>query len=267
MEEERIALGHGGGGRMTSDLIREVFLPALGNPRLEALGDAARLDPVPGGLAMTTDAFVVTPQDFPGGDIGALAVFGTVNDLAVSGARPVAISAAFILEEGLVRGDLERWVASMAQAARRCAVEVVTGDTKVVPRGQGDRAYVVTTGIGAVLPEAPPGPGSVREGDEVLVSGMVGDHGAVIAALRNGLDPGSLHSDCAPVWDLVEALLAAGVRPRFLRDPTRGGLGTVLGEMGEASGLSVEVRDGDLPVRPEVAGLCDLLGLDPIFLA
>ncbi|HOU53556.1 MAG TPA: hydrogenase expression/formation protein HypE [Myxococcota bacterium] len=267
MEREPIALGHGGGGRMTSDLIREVFLPALANPRLEALGDAARLDPVPGRLAMTTDAFVVSPQDFPGGDIGALAIFGTVNDLAVSGARPVAISAAFILEEGLARDDLERWVASMALAARRCSVEVVTGDTKVVPRGQGDRAYVVTTGLGAVQAGAPPGPEAIREGDEVLVSGPVGDHGAVIAALRNALDPGTLRSDCGPVWDLVEALLAAGATPRFLRDPTRGGLGTVLGEMAEASGLSVEVRDDALPVRPEVAGLCDLLGLDPIFLA
>jgi len=267
MEAERIALGHGGGGRMTADLIRGVFLPRLTNPRLEAMGDAARLDPVPGALAMTTDAFVVSPQDFPGGDIGALAVFGTVNDLAVSGARPVALSAAFILEEGLLQEDLRRWVDSMARAARRCGVEVVTGDTKVVPRGQGDRAYVVTTGIGAVLPGAPPGAGTVREGDMVLVSGSIGDHGAVIAAIRNGLEPGALRSDCGPVLDLVEALLAAGVRPRFLRDPTRGGLGTVLGEMGEASGLSVEVRDGDLPVRPEVAGLCDLLGLDPIFLA
>jgi hydrogenase expression/formation protein HypE len=177
MEEERIALGHGGGGRMTSDLIREVFLPALGNPRLEALGDAARLDPVPGGLAMTTDAFVVTPQDFPGGDIGALAVFGTVNDLAVSGARPVAISAAFILEEGLVRGDLERWVASMAQAARRCAVEVVTGDTKVVPRGQGDRAYVVTTGIGRSCRRLPRGPGRSGRGTKCWSAGWSGTTG------------------------------------------------------------------------------------------
>ncbi len=262
-----VTLGHGSGGRLTTDLIREVFLPHLSNPRLDVLGDAAWLPRVEGRLAMTTDGFVVSPRVFPGGDIGCLAIFGTVNDLAVGGAVPLALSAAFILEEGLPMDELRQVAASMGLAAQRCGVEVVTGDTKVVERGHGDGVFIATAGVGRLRDEPPTGPASVVVGDEVVVSGPVGDHGAVIAAIRNGIDPGALTSDCGPVLPLVDALYAAGIRPRFLRDPTRGGLATVLSELAKEAGLTVELREADLPVRDEVRAVCDLLGLDPLFLA
>lgn len=265
--DDVVTLGHGSGGRLTADLVREVFLPHLQNPRLAPLSDAAWLPRVEGRLALTTDGFVVSPRSFPGGDIGCLSVYGTVNDLAVGGAWPLALTAAFVLEEGLPLDELRAVAASMGQAAVRCGVEVVTGDTKVVQRGHGDGVYVVTAGVGQLRPQPPPGPGSVREGDEILVSGPVGDHGAVVAALRNGLDPGALRSDCDTVLPLVDALYGAGIRPRFLRDPTRGGLAGVLAEMARGAGLSAEIREEDLPVRDEVRAVCDVLGLDPLYLA
>mgnify|MGYP000966807852 CR=1 FL=1 len=262
-----ITLGHGSGGRLTGELVRDVFLPHLSNPRLDALGDAAWLPRVEGRLAMTTDGFVVSPRVFPGGDIGCLAVYGTVNDLAVGGSVPLALSASFLLEEGLPIDELKGFAASMGAAARRCGVEVVTGDTKVVERGHGDGVFVCTAGVGRLRDLPPTGVASVELSDEVVVSGPVGDHGGVIAALRNGLDPGALRSDCGPVLALVDALYAAGVRPRFLRDPTRGGLATVLAEFAKEAGRTVDLREADLPVRDEVHAVCDLLGLDPLYLA
>jgi hydrogenase expression/formation protein HypE len=266
-DSDVITLGHGSGGRLTNDLIREVFLPHLSNPCLDVLGDAAWLPRVEGRLAMTTDGFVVSPRVFPGGDIGCLAIYGTVNDLAVGGAVPLALSAAFVLEEGLSIAELRRVAASMGVAALRCDVEVVTGDTKVVERGHGDGVFIVTAGVGRLRAQPPTGASTVCLGDEVVVSGPVGDHGAIIAALRNGLDPGALTSDCGPVLPLVDALYGAGIRPRFLRDPTRGGLATVLAEFAKEAGVTVELREADVPVRDEVRAVCDLLGLDPLFLA
>ena len=265
---ERVQSGHGAGGRLTRDLVEAVFLRRLRNPALDALGDAALLPPVEGPLAFATDGFVVDPLEFPGGDIGSLCVNGTVNDLAVSGAVPLWLSAAFILEEGLPFAALERIAGSMARAGGEAGVGVVAGDTKVVGRGHGDGIYVATAGVGRVREGAPPGTGALRPGDAILVSGPVGDHGAVVAAVRSGITvEEALASDCAPVHGLVEALYAAGVRPLFMRDPTRGGLATVLAEAARASGLTAEVREEDLPVREPVRAVCGILGLDPLYLA
>jgi hydrogenase expression/formation protein HypE len=262
-----VTLGHGSGGRLTQALIRDTFVRHLSNPALEQLGDAAALDRVDGRLAMTTDGFVVKPIFFPGGDIGRLAINGTVNDLAVSGAVPLWLSISVILEEGFALSDLERVAASLADAAKLAGVSVVTGDTKVVERGHGDGIFVSSAGVGRLREQAPRGPKSVEPGDAVLVSGPIGDHGAVIAALRSGMELEGLQSDCGPVTAVVEALYAAGVRPRFMRDPTRGGLATVLAELAEESGHSLRVREAELPVRDSVRGVCDLLGLDPLYLA
>jgi hydrogenase expression/formation protein HypE len=262
-----VTLGHGSGGRLTHELVLQVFLRHLKNPALETLSDAASLDAIGGRVAMTTDAFVVKPLFFPGGNIGGLAVNGTVNDLAVSGAVPLHLSAAFILEEGFPLADLERVAAAMAGAAKVAGVHVVTGDTKVVERGHGDGVFVTTAGIGRLREAAPPGARAVRPGDAVLVSGPVGDHGAVIAALRSGMELAGLESDCGSVARIVEALYQAGVRPRFMRDPTRGGLATVLAELGGESGLTVRLHEADLPVRDAVRSVGEILGLDPLYLA
>lgn len=261
-----ITLGHGSGGLWTRDLVREVFQRHLGNPALDAMGDSAVVPQVPAGLALTTDAFVVHPLFFPGGDIGSLAVFGTVNDLAVAGSVPLHLTAAFVLEEGLSVEDLDRIVASMARAAREAGVRVVAGDTKVVERGHGDGVFIVTSGVGRMRAQAPEGARAVRPGDAVLVSGPIGDHGAVIAAQRMGLSCG-LCSDCGPVTALVDALYEGGVRPRFLRDPTRGGVATVLAEMAREAGVGVEVFEEAIPVREGVHAVCEILGLDPLYLA
>jgi hydrogenase expression/formation protein HypE len=262
-----VTLGHGSGGRLTHELVEAVFLRHLGNSYLEPLGDAAILPALSGSLAMTTDGFVITPLFFPGGDIGHLAVNGTVNDLAVSGAVPLFLSAAFVIEEGMPIGDLERIAASMAQAAANASVQVVTGDTKVVERGHGDGVFIVTTGVGRTRSDAPLGPKSVRSGDKVVLSGPVGDHGAVIAAHRSGLEVGTaLVSDCGSVARLVDAVYGAGVRPKFMRDPTRGGLATILAELAKDADVTVEIFERDLPVRNAVAGICDILGLDPLYL-
>lgn len=267
-ERDIVTLGHGSGGLWTRDLVREVFQKHLGNPYLDALGDSAVVPGISGLLAVTTDAFVVSPLFFEGGDIGTLSVFGTVNDLAVAGAVPLHLTAAFVLEEGLAIADLERIAVSMARAARHAGVTVVAGDTKVVERGHGDGVFIVTSGLGRMREEAPPGPLALRPGDAVLVSGPVGDHGAVIAAHRMGLDlAGGLQSDCGPVTPLVDALYAAGVRPRFLRDPTRGGLATVLAEAAREARLTIHVEEERVPVRDGVAAVCEILGLDPLYLA
>lgn len=254
-----VTLAHGGGGRVMQRLIRDLFLSAFGSD--DEQHDGAVLEPV-GPIAVTTDAFTVSPRFFPGGDIGSLAIHGTVNDLAMCGARPRWLSAAFVLEEGLPLEELQRIVTSMASAARNCGVRVVTGDTKVVERGRGDGLYITTTGIGEVLRRIRPS--DIRAGDAVMVSGPVGEHGTAVMLRRLGL-PEVLRSDAASVVEPVLALLRAGIGVHALRDPTRGGLAAVLCEL--AGALSVRVEEGRVPVRPEVSDACELLGLDPLHVA
>ena len=265
---ERILLAHGGGGRLTRDLIEKELLPALRNPALEQLADGAVLDVPPGRLAFTTDGFVVQPLFFPGGDIGTLAVNGTVNDLAMCGAEPLYLSLGLILEEGLPIADFRRVVASIAAAARQAKVVIVTGDTKVVERGKGDGVFVHTSGIGLVRATHPLGAAEVRPGDAVLVSGPIGQHGVAVMAVRDGLAFAKpIVSDCAPVAAAVLALIEAGVRLRCLRDPTRGGVAATLNEIAAQASVEIELDEAALPVTDEVAGACEVLGLDPLYVA
>lgn len=264
---ERVELSHGSGGRATSRLVRELFLKHLGNPALEALDDGAVLE-LSGRLAVSTDAFVVDPLFFPGGDIGKLSVCGTVNDVAMCGAVPKALAAAFVIEEGLELAVLERVVASMAEQARACNVAVVTGDTKVVPHGRGGGIFITTTGVGEVLPGVSVSGHRARPGDRVLLSGPVGDHGTTILAVRAGIElGGSLRSDCASVAGAAEALLRVVPEVHCLRDPTRGGLAAVLNEFAGASGVGFVVREKDIPVSTETLVACEILGLDPLGMA
>lgn len=268
--DREILLAHGSGGRMTQALVRDLFLPAFDNPALAMLEDAARVE-VGGGrrIAFTTDTFVVSPIFFPGGDVGKLAICGTVNDLAVVGARPVALSAGFVIEEGLPMGDLERVVASMRKTAEEAAVAIVTGDTKVVERGACDRLFINTSGIGVLDPPLPTGIDSVRPGDSVIVTGPLGDHGMAVLVARNDLRfDTAIKSDCAPLHDLIHALLdwmPDGVR--WMRDPTRGGVGTVLNELAAGHAFGVELEETRIPFRPEVRALAEILGLDPLYIA
>jgi len=265
---ERILLAHGGGGRLTQELVRELFVPALANPALQTLSDAAILDSLPPGRpALTTDAFVVDPPVFPGGDLGYLSVCGTVNDLAVAGAAPVALTWALVLEEGLDVELLRTFVAGAARAAAEAGVSIVAGDTKVVPRGKGDRAYVTTAGLGVVPPGRDLGDHHVGPGDAVLVSGPLGDHGATVMACRHGLAGEGLRSDCAPLAGLVGALLASGAQVHAMHDPTRGGLATTCHEVAGRSSSRVVLEQAAVPVRREVRGVCELLGLDPLYVA
>ncbi|MCP9926310.1 hydrogenase expression/formation protein HypE [Cyanobium sp. CH-040] len=264
---ERIQLAHGGGGSLMQELIRRELLPLYGEPA-PVLHDAASLA-LPGGrLAFTADSYVVQPLEFPGGDIGRLAVTGTANDLAMAGARPAHLSVALILEEGLPLALLRRMVVSMRAAAGACGVNIVTGDTKVVERGKADRLFISTSGIGVIEAAEPIGPGAIRPGDALLVSGDLGRHGVAILAARHGLDlqPPVL-SDCAPLWPQVAALLEAGLTPHCLRDLTRGGLASALAELAEASGLEFAVQEQRLPVLEPVARTCELLGFEPLHLA
>jgi hydrogenase expression/formation protein HypE len=264
---ERITLGHGGGGLLTLELVREVFVARLSNPALAVLDDAASLAGL-GPLVMTTDSFVVSPLRFPGGDIGKLAVCGTVNDLAVAGAVPRYLTLGAILEEGLEMPVLDAVVASIAAAATDAGVEVVAGDTKVVERGKGDGIYLNTAGVGVVREAWREGAPAPSHGDAVLVSGPVGDHGAVILAGRLGIDPGAeLVSDCAVVTPLVAALFDAGVVPSFLRDPTRGGVAGVLCDLAENTAREVRVDEGAIPVSAGAATVCELAGTEPLQLA
>nr|WP_246576721.1 hydrogenase expression/formation protein HypE [Actinospica durhamensis] len=269
VREERVTLAHGAGGKATHTLIEAVFLEAFRNPLLESMDDAAQLRLGDGALALTTDSFVVSPLFFPGGDIGDLAVNGTVNDLAVSGATPRYLSAGFILEEGFPIADLTRIVASMADAARAAGVEIVTGDTKVVQRGKADGCYINTAGVG--VPRRAPGAlglATVRPGDAVLVSGPVGEHGITIMLARGGLDlEADLVSDTAPVHGLVAGLLDAVPGVRAMRDATRGGVATVLNEIAAAADVAVVVEQDAVPVLPQVRGACELLGIDPLYVA
>jgi len=269
-----IRLSHGSGGGMTHRLIRDVFLRHLNDPELAKLSDSAVLRlPKRGGecdtqLAFTTDSYVVSPLEFPGGDIGKLAVCGTVNDLAAAGARPLWLSASWVLEEGLSMELLDRLVASMAEAANLAGVTIVAGDTKVVPHGLADGAYVTTAGVGVVPPGRQLGPEYLREGDAILVNGTIGDHGMAVLLQREGITMSSaLVSDCAALNGLVEALFDENVEVHCLRDATRGGVAGVLCEVAERAQLGVELEENDLPIRPEVAGACELLGFDPLFVA
>jgi hydrogenase expression/formation protein HypE len=261
-----VQLAHGGGGRLTRSLVADVFLSrfAPAGP----LHDSAVL-PVGGArLAFSTDGYVVSPRFFPGGDIGKLAVFGTVNDLAMAGARPQWLSAAFVLEEGLALDELARVAASMQEAARACGVQLVTGDTKVVDRGKGDGLFVTTAGLGLVPDGVEIHPKRVRPGDVVLVSGDLGRHGIAVLSVREGLAfETPVESDCGEVASLVAALIAGGVDVRCLRDPTRGGLATALNEIAIDGGVAIEIDEEAVPVSDPVAGACELLGLDPLYVA
>ena len=262
-------MSHGAGGKATHKLIEGLLLPALDNPALASLADAALIPFGDNHLALTTDSFVVRPLVFPGGSIGELAVNGTVNDLAVSGATPVGLSAALIVEEGLETEVLAREVEAMAAAAEKAGVPVATGDTKVVERGKGDGLYVVTTGVGIADPELSLSSASVRPGDKILCSGTLGDHGAAILIARGDLElEAEVLSDTQSLVPLVEALKqAAGPGLRFMRDPTRGGVGTVLNELARDSGYGVALWEERLPVLDVVHGACEILGIDPLYVA
>ena len=265
----RIDMSHGAGGKATHKLIEGLLLPALENPALSPLSDAALIPFGDDHLALTTDSFVVRPLVFPGGSIGELAVNGTVNDLAVSGATPLALSAALIIEEGLDTEILSHEIEAMAGAAERAGVSVATGDTKVVERGKGDGLYVVTTGVGLADPELNLSSASVSPGDKVLCSGTLGDHGAAILIARGDLElEAEVLSDTRPLTPLTRALKeSAGPGLRFMRDPTRGGVGTVLNELARDSGYGVALWEERLPIRDVVNGACEILGIDPLYVA
>ena len=267
---EVVLLAHGAGGQLSHDLVERVFAAAFANPLLAPLDDSAVLPAPPAGsrLAFTTDSYVVTPLFFPGGDIGRLAVCGTGNDLARSGARPLGLSAAFIVEEGFSLADLERVAASMAAAAREAGVEVVAGDTKVVERGQADGCFITTAGVGLIGPGVDIAGANARPGDAVLLSGPVGDHGLAIMSQREGLRfETPLESDVAPLNGLVGEMLAASSQVHTLRDPTRGGVATTLNEIARQSQVEIVVEEASIPVQPAVRGLAELLGLDPLYVA
>jgi len=263
-----VLLAHGGGGRLMHQLIEKLFVPAFGSASRDARHDGAVFESGAGRLAFTTDSYVVRPLFFPGGDIGMLAVNGTVNDLAMCGARARFLSASFILEEGLPMETLWRVVQSMQRAAAEARVELVTGDTKVVDRGKGDGVFINTAGIGVVMAPAPIGPTSVRTGDAVIVSGDLGRHGMAIMAVRENLSfESAIESDCAPLVDPVMALLDDGVEVHCLRDLTRGGLASALVEIAEASGLAIAIDEAAIPVPEDVRGACEILGFDPLYVA
>lgn len=275
---EQILLGHGGGGTLSADLIQRLFLPALGNEVLNALEDQATIPldeelaksngPSAARLAFTTDSFVVKPLFFPGGDIGKLAVHGTVNDLAVGGAKPLYLSAAFILEEGFALDPLRRIVQSMREACEEAGVQLVTGDTKVVDRGHGDQIFITTSGIGLVPAQRNLSITHAKPGDRVLVSGTIGDHGITILSVREGLEFETvLESDSAGLQDLTETMLKACPSIRCMRDPTRGGVSSTLNEIAAASRVGIRIEESRIPIRPEVHAACEMLGLDPLYVA
>ncbi len=262
---DKILLGHGSGGKMMHDLIGEHFAPAFG---MKGSGDSAIIDVPPGKLAYTTDSYVVSPLFFPGGNIGDLAVCGTVNDLAVSGAEPLFLTAGFVIEEGFPLVDLKKIIFSMSEAAKKAGVKIVAGDTKVVNRGKGDGIFINTSGIGVLREGIEISPLKIQHGDRVIISGEIGSHGVAIIAERNGLTftPPVL-SDTRPLNGMVNAMFNVTAEIRFMRDPTRGGLATTLKEAALESGLCVRIREESLPVPPQVKGACGLLGLDPLYVA
>lgn len=270
-QHDRVLLGHGSGGRLSTDLIQRLFLPAFGNEILSRLEDQATCSLQPHAeatLAFTTDSFVVQPIFFPGGDIGSLAVHGTVNDLAMGGATPLFLSAAFILEEGLPLEDLRRIAVSMRTACDAAGVTLVTGDTKVVDRGKGDQVFITTSGIGVVPRGRALSAASCQPGDRILISGTIGDHGMAIMSVREGLEfETALLSDSAPLADLTRVMLEACPEIRCMRDPTRGGVTSALHEIAAASGVGMTLLETAIPVRAEVRGACEILGLDPLYVA
>ena len=267
--DERVTMAHGAGGKASRALVEGLIVPLLANPALEQLSDAGLLTIGTARLALTTDAYVVRPIRFPGGSIGELAVNGTVNDLAVSGARPVALSAALVLEEGLTAEVLEAEISAMADAATAADVSVVTGDTKVVERGKCDSMYIVTTGVGVMEEGISLSPQRVRPGDKVLVSGTIGDHGIAILLARGDLDlEADVRSDTQPLWSLASALLeACGPGLHCMRDATRGGVATVLNEIALSAEVGIVLEESRVPVRPEVVGAGEILGIDPLYVA
>jgi hydrogenase expression/formation protein HypE len=267
--DKRINMAHGAGGKATQTLIEGLLVPAFASEALGELADAGAvvLDGLE--LALTTDSYVVKPMRFPGGSIGELAVNGTVNDLAVSGARPLALSLSLILEEGLPAEDLKAEVEAIARAAREAGVEIVAGDTKVVERGHADGMYVCTTGVGRRDPRARLSPAALRPGDRILLSGSIGEHGTAIMLARGEFElDAEIESDTRPLWTVVDAVLdAAGPDLRCMRDATRGGVASVLNELARASSVAMIVREGAVPVRPDVAGAAEILGIDPMYVA
>lgn len=264
----RVEMVHGGGGRAAAQLVEEIFLRAFGNDTLRLRDDAAPIGGHEGRLVMSTDSHVVTPLFFPGGDIGALAVNGTLNDLAMAGARPIALSAGFILEEGLALADLQRIAASMGEAASDAGVPIVAGDTKVVERGKGDGCFINTTGVGVVRHGVAIAAHGAKAGDKIIVSGTIGEHGVAVMSLRENLRfESTIYSDTAALHGLVSAMLDAVPGIHCLRDPTRGGLGTVLNELAQQSNVGMLIRDADIPIEQGVRAACELLGLDPLYVA
>ncbi len=263
-----ITMAHGGGGKLTQQLIDQIFVPAFGNPQLETNHDSSVFEIESRKLACTTDSYVVNPLIFPGGDIGSLAVNGTVNDLAMSGAQPLYLTVGFILEEGLPIETLFKVAQSMRQAADQAEVKIITGDTKVVENGKGDGIYINTSGIGIIKHNLEIHPKSVLPGDAIIVSGDLGRHGMAIMAARENLGfENPITSDCAPLSGMVENLLEANIRLHCLRDLTRGGLATTLVEITETANLSITIEDSQIPIKEEVKGACEILGLDPLYVA
>ncbi|MBE2293339.1 MAG: hydrogenase expression/formation protein HypE, partial [Phycisphaerales bacterium] len=268
LAQSRVEIGHGGGGRATTQLIEALFLAAFDNDWLRAQDDFARLIVPPGRLVMATDSHVVSPLFFPGGDIGCLSVHGTLNDVAMSGARPLYLAASFILEEGFPLADLQRIVESMAQAARTAEVPIVTGDTKVVERGKGDGVFITTTGIGVIADGIDISANRAQPGDAILLSGSLGEHGMAVLAQREHLDFDTpIESDTAALHGLVATMVAAVPDMHCLRDPTRGGLSSALNEIARQSGVGMRLREAAIPVREPVRALCEFLGLDPLYVA
>jgi hydrogenase expression/formation protein HypE len=267
--DTQVTMSHGAGGKATQSMIEGLFVPAFASDALGAMGDAGAVEVDGARLALTTDSFVVKPIRFPGGSIGDLAVNGTVNDLAVSGARPVALSLSLILEEGLPADELRAEVEAIAAAAAAAEVEIVAGDTKVVERGHADKMYVCTSGVGRVDPRAQMSPSALRPGDRVLVSGTVGDHGTAIMLARGEFELESeIESDTRSLWPVVDALLEeAGPSLRCMRDPTRGGVASVLNELARTSNVAMIVREAEVPVEPAVSGAAEILGIDPMYVA
>jgi hydrogenase expression/formation protein HypE len=264
---DKILLAHGSGGKLAHDLVEKSFVKALANPLLDKLDDSAVFD-ISGKLAFTTDSYVVSPIFFPGGDIGKLAVCGTVNDLATSGAKPLYLSLSFIIEEGLALNDLEKIVASVQEACGEARVKIVTGDTKVVTRGSADKLFINTAGVG-VIPEGIDISGSnAKPGDKVILNGAIGDHGIAVVSKREGLSFATkLKSDCAPLGALVADMLKASHNIHSLRDPTRGGLASSLNELAQQSNVSIRIEEKEIPVREEVLAACEMLGFDPLYVA
>lgn len=268
LKRGRVDMSHGSGGRAMAQLIEELFLPAFDNPWLKRLNDQAALDISGGRVVVSTDSHVVSPLFFPGGDIGCLSVHGTINDVAMCGARPLYLTAGFILEEGFPLADLARIVQSMAHAAHEARVPVVAGDTKVVEQGKGDGVFITTTGVGVVAPGIDIAADRARPGDRVLVSGFLGDHGVAIMSLRENLSfTTSVESDTAALDELVAAMVEAVPEIHCMRDPTRGGLGTTLNELAQQSGVGILIREDRLPIREQVKAACEFLGLDPLYVA